>query len=543
MTSGFAAPPAGKPADLSIAADIEARRRQFVTKDLVSNLAVLDVGDRKALDHLVAAAKLIHAVFKMQACPDSPDLDTRVARLSGPLAVAAREYYRIMAKPWDELKEHEPFLGTPTRPPGVGFYPADLTKTEFERWIREHPADEQAFVSPTTVIRRGTDGKLSAAGYGKEYRRLLDAAAAELKLAAKATTNRSLARYLDLRAEAFRSDDYFASDMAWMDLDGPIEVVIGPYETYEDALFGYKASFEAFVCISQPDDSKALAHYKEELPSLERSLPIPDEYKNLKRGGESPIRVADVVFSAGDARSGVQTIAFNLPNDERVREAKGSKKVLLKNMMRAKYEAILVPIASRVLPASDAKHLDFDSYFHFILFHEMSHGLGPGRLNLNGRQTEVRLELKDLHSAIEEAKADVLGIHDLYVLADKGKIPEAVVTPLPWTYTAGLFRTARFGTTEAHGLGVVLQTDFLLDRGAIEVTADGRFRPVLEKFRPAIEALARELLTVEARGDYEGARKLVEKFGKPPASMMKHLDALREIPVDVDPFYALFEKK
>jgi hypothetical protein len=364
-----------------------------------------------------------------------------------------------------------------------------------------------------------------------------------VRQAAAATANASLRTFLEKRAAAFLSDDYFESDMAWMDLDGAIEVVIGPYETYEDALFGYKASFESFVCVAQPEDSKKLARYKGELPFFERNLPIPDEHKNLQRGSSSPIRVADVVFSAGDARSGVQTLAFNLPNDERVREAKGSKKVLLKNTMQAKYEAILAPIAQRVLVPAEAGKLDFDSYFHFILFHELSHGLGPGRLNLGGRSTEVRLELKELYSALEEAKADVLGVHNLYAAFDRKVVPAAIVDPLPWTYVAGLFRTARFGVAEAHGLGVVLQTNYLLGKGAVAITPEGHFRPVAGRFRGAINDLAHDLLMIEAKGDYAGAKAFVAQYGTPPPALLQRLAALKDIPVDIDPHYALYEKR
>jgi hypothetical protein len=324
-----------------------------------------------------------------------------------------------------------------------------------------------------------------------------------------------------------------------MDLDSPLEVVIGPYETYEDGLFGYKAAFEAFLCIAQPEDSRRLDKYKGELPFLERNLPIPDEHKNLHRGTDSPIRVVDEIFTAGDARAGVQTLAFNLPNDERVREAKGSKKVLLKNMMQAKYDAILKPIAARVLPKEDVDRLDFDAYFHFILFHEMSHGLGPGRITLDGRKTEVRLELKDLYSAFEEAKADVVGVDDLYALARRGVVDPGIVEHLPWTYVAGLFRAARFGTTEAHGLGVVIQANYLLEKGAIEVTSDGRFRPVVDRFPGAIRELAHDILMIQATGDYQGAQDMVKRYGTVPAAMATLLDSLRSVPVDVDPSYAI----
>jgi hypothetical protein len=277
--------------------------------------------------------------------------------------------------------------------------------------------------------------------------------------------------------------------------------------------------------------------YKKELPYLESRLPIPPEHLNTKRGGESPIRVTDLVYSAGDARKGVQTLAFNLPNDERVREAKGSKKVLLKNTMLAKYEAILMPIASRVLPVAQTLQIDFDSYFNFILFHELAHGLGPGRITVNGKQTEARLELKELYSAIEEAKADVLSVYSLAVLTNKGVVPEGIVRSLPWSYVAGFFRTARFGANDAHGLGVVIQANYLQEKGALAIDSDGRYYPVLEKYAGALKSLAHDLLMIEAEGSYAKAREMVDRYGKVTPEMAKLIASLSDVPVDVDPVF------
>lgn len=524
---------------LAIVPDIEARRAQLVRKELTVDLGGLPEGERKALDHLVAAAKVIDEVFLLQAWRGNPAFAPRVAALTGPLAAPAQDYYRIMGGPWDRLKAHEPFLGTARRPAGAGFYPEDLSKDELERWIRVHPGDKAALTSSFSVVERERR-KLVAKPYSEVYKPLLDRAAAELRAAAAATGNASLKRFLELRAAAFASNDYYDSDMAWMDLDSAIEVVIGPYETYEDSLMGYKAAFEAFVCVTQPADSERLAVFKKWLPFLESHLPIPDEHRNTTRGSESPIRVADLVFSAGDARKGVQTLAFNLPNDERVREAKGSKKVLLKNMMLAKYEAILMPIASRVLPVKPSLQVDFESYFHFILFHELSHGLGPGRITVKGRQTEARLELKELYPAIEEAKADVLSVFALGRLTAEGVVPVSIVRALPWSYVAGLFRTARFGTTEAHGLGVVIQANYLLEKGAIAIDKDGRFAPELttpKAFSGALKALATELLMIEAEGSYEKAKELVERYGTVRPEMAKLIEDLKNVPVDVDPVF------
>ena len=531
--------------DLVVVPDIVERRNQFVQKDLSADLSVLSEGDRQALRHLVDAADAVGEIFKLQAWRGNPEFAERVEAYGGDDAQATRDYYRIMVGPWDRLADFEPFIGDAPHPSGAGYYPEDLTEEEFTAWLEVHPEDAEAFTSLHTMVRREGEN-LVAHPYREVFATQLARAAESLRLAAAATENESLRTYLELRAAAFSTDDYFESDMAWMDLDSLLEIVIGPYETYEDSLFGYKAAFEAFLCVANPEDSKALAGFKSELPFLERSLPIPDEHKNFERGSESPIRVVDEAYAAGDTRAGVQTLAFNLPNDERVREAKGSKKVLLKNVMRAKYEAILEPIADRALPEGKADLLDFDAYFLFILFHEMSHGLGPGRIVVDGRETEVRLEHKDLYSALEEAKADALGVYDLYRLADRGVVDAAVLENLPWTYTAGLFRSARFGATEAHGLGVVIQTNYLLEKGALLVGDDGRFSPVPELFDAAVTELAHEILMSQALGSYEMASRLVEEYGTVRPEMQAVIDSLTDVPVDIDPVYpleGLFEGK
>jgi hypothetical protein len=521
---------------LWIAPDVSERRDQFVPQTLETSIEHLSEGDRKALGFLVRAAEAIDEIFLRQAWVENPAFRERVRSLAGPLAQAARDYYRIMYGPWDRIAELEPFLGQQQRPPGAGYYPEDMTAAEFEEWLEAHPEDREAFVGLHTVIRRRS-GQLVAVPYSVEYRELLNRAAGELRAAAASTSNPSLSRFLELRANAFLDDDYFESDLAWMDLDSPIEVVIGPYETYEDKLFGYKAAFEAFLCIAQPEEEAQLAAFKDELPFLERNLPIPEEHKNLGRGSESPIRVVDSYLVSGDSRAGVQTIAFNLPNDERVREAKGSKKVLLKNVMHAKYRGILEPIAERVLAADERDRIDFDAFFAFILHHELAHGLGPGQIGIDGRITEVRLELKDHYSALEEAKADVLGVYNIYALVEKGVMDAAILDHLPWTYTAGMFRTVRFGLTEAHGRGMVLQVNYLLEKGAVAVTEDGRFQPVPERFQAAFEDLAREILMIQALGDYDGAAALFERYGTVPQAMVVGIERLEDIPVDIDPAY------
>jgi hypothetical protein len=522
--------------ELAVREDIAALRAQFVTQEVSSETLHLSDGDCDALLHLVDAARAVGEIFHVQAWAGNSDFAPKVAALSGPRAQAAKDYYRIMVGPWDRLDHHKPFIGDRPHPPGAGYYPEDMSEDEFNAWLEQHPEDRDAFTSLHTLIRRDGE-RLVAVPYSEAFADQLERAAKALREAAALTENASLRRFLELRAEAFLTDDYYESDMAWMDLDSDIEVVIGPYETYEDSLFGYKAAFECFLCVAQPEDSARLAVFKSELPFLERSLPIPDEHKNFDRGSESPIRVVDVLYTAGDTRAGVQTIAFNLPNDERVREAKGSKKVLLKNVMRAKYDGILTPIAEVVLPEDEVDRISFDAFFQFTLHHELSHGIGPGQITVDGRETEVRLELKELYSAFEEAKADVLGVYDIYALVAKGVMEPEILDSLPWTYTAGIFRTTRFGVAEAHGLGMVLQTNYLLERGAVEITDEGRFRPVPDVFEAAFRDLAHELLMIQAEGDYDGAVAFVEAYGTVHPTMVGAIESLEGIPVDIDPKY------
>jgi hypothetical protein len=373
--------------------------------------------------------------------------------------------------------------------------------------------------------------------YSKAYAEWLNRSAQHLGSAAGLTDNPTLETYLESRAKAFLSDDYYESDMAWMDLDAPVEITIGPYETYEDGLYGYKAAFEAYVTVALPKESEALALYKERLPWLERNLPIPDKDKNLKRGSDSPIRVVDQVYASGDGRRGVMTVAFNLPNDERVREAKGSKKVLLRNVMRAKYDQILVPIAQRVLAPGDVSRVSFEAFFNEVLHHELGHGLGPGTITKNGKKTEVRLELKELYSTLEEAKADVMGVYDILALIDKGDMPKELRDALEPTYVAGLFRAARFGLHEAHGQGVVAQFNYLLEKGALQIDADGRFQAVSDKFAGAIGDLLHDMLTLQAAGDYDGTKAFLDKYGKATPQLEAAIGKLGDVVVDINPVY------
>jgi hypothetical protein len=519
--------------ELAIVPDVERRLAQFAGVDITADLSAISPSDRQALDALVAAAREIDAIFRLQQGPHVAHLAAELERASGPLVAPAREYFRIMQGPWDRLDGDLPFVGAIAKPPGAGFYPEDLTKDELEAWMDAHPEQAEALRSDFTVVRRAGAGLVSVP-FSEAYREPLARAAAHLRTAAGHAGNASLKRFLETRAAAFESNDYVESDMAWMDLDAAIEPTIGPYETYEDALMGYKASFEAYVAVALPRESEALARYKQRLPWLERNLPIPDAQKNFQRGTESPIRVVDVVFAAGDANSGVKAIAYNLPNLETVREAKGSKKVLMRNIIRAKYETMLKPIAERVLTAEDAARVSFDAFFDEVLHHELSHGLGPGTITVGGRKTEVRTELQELYSTLEEAKADVMGVYDILALIDEGEMAKELRASLDPTYVAGLFRSARFGVHEAHGQGVISQFNYLMQKGALAIDAAGRYRTVAEKFPGALRDLLHDMLTLQATGDYPGTKAFLEKYGKPSPEMLAAIDRLADLPVDLD---------
>jgi hypothetical protein len=374
---------------------------------------------------------------------------------------------------------------------------------------------------------------------------MLEKAAAYLREAAELTGNESLAKFLEARADALLSNDYFESDMAWMDVTGNVlDVTIGPYEVYEDRLFNYKAAFEAFLCIRDPVESEKLERLKGYLVKMEKNLPIEDRHKNLDRGSESPISVVDVVFSAGDTKAGVQTIAFNLPNDERVREAKGSKKVMLRNMCKAKFDGILKPIAAELIVPDQQRFVTFDAYFNHVLLHEFSHGLGPGRITLgDGTETTVNKVLRETYSSIEEAKADVVGQYNFYYLISEGFFPEELAKETAVTFLAGFFRSVRFGIESAHGRANMIAFNYLKEKGAyLYHKRLGRWLVDVRRAREVVRELSRELLMLQALGDYNGAKAFIDRYGRMGSDVRASLDRLTAIPVDIEPVFAIEEE-
>jgi hypothetical protein len=517
---------------------VNAQLKKFKPVEIEYNEAVLSAGDKKALEKMVEAARVIDEIFLRQVWSGNVKLRDELKKQKDRILL---DYFTINFGPFDRLDHDRPFIdvGLKEKPPGANFYPEDIKKEEIEEWIKRHPADKKDFESNFTVIVR--DGKkLKAVPYSEVYGELLERASALLKEAAQYTENQSLKKYLLSRADAFLSNDYFQSDCDWMDLkDHALEVVFGPYEVYEDNLMGYKASFEAFITLVDPDESKKMAKIVSYLGDMEENLPIPAEYHNKRRGSESPIIVAQEIYTAGDTKAGIQTIAFNLPNDERVREAKGSKKVMLKNVLKAKFDAILAPIAKQMMEAGDFKDVSFDNFFNHTLLHEMSHGLGPGTIKIGQKETTVNKALKDLYSVIEECKADTLGVYNTIFLNKKGLYPQGFMDSLYPTYLAGIFRSTRFGIKEAHGGSNIIQFNYLREKGAFTYNPENKkFGVDRTKMEGAIKDLAHDLLMIEAKGDYEGAKKFVEKYRVMPEEFEKAIAKLKGVPVDIRPVYA-----
>jgi len=536
-------------------AQLERMSSRFAPTPLRVDTSKLSFNDRQALIKLIEAARLLDDIFMKQLWKDGPATYAKLQTDATALGKARAHYFWINKGPWSELDDYKGFLpGVPARKPlGANFYPQDMAKDEFEAWAAGLPPREQEQAkSFFTVIRRKAGEKsLTVVPYSTEYADDLTQAAALLREAASLTDNTSLKKFLDLRADAFLSNDYYESDLAWMDLDAPLDITIGPYETYNDELLGYKAAFEAYVNLRDDEESTKLLAFSQHLQEIENHLPLDPQYRNPKLGAAAPIRVVDEILSAGDGAHGVQTAAYNLPNDERVVQQKGSKRVMLKNVQEAKFRTVLLPIARRTLTQSAMVDVSFESFFTHILAHELMHGLGPHQIVVQGRSTSPREELKELYSAIEEAKADVTGLFALQYWMDHAKemgidklLPsdDAAQRQLYTTYLASAFRTLRFGLNDAHGKGMAVQFNYLTDKGAFVAHPDGTFSVDMSKINSAVRDLDHDLLTIEAQGDYAGAKKMLDELGMIRPTVGRALDTLHEIPNDIEPTFVTAEE-
>jgi hypothetical protein len=539
-TAACATAPAAPPSAATEADgySLAAQRAKIVRIEMHPDTSFLNAEERDVVNYLIQAADLLNPVFLRQVSADNPAVREAIARSNRPDRAQLLDWFDFNAGPWDTLADNRPFWGDRPLPAGGGVYPADLTKEALDSYIAAHPDQKAALIDPYTVVRRDGD-RLVAVPYSIAYRGWLEPAARLLEKAAARTSNASLKRFLTLRAQAFRTNDYYESEMAWMDVSGtPIEVVIGPYEVYADNLYAQKTAFESYVTVADPRQSAALNRYKALLPDMERNLPVDEKYKNANRPFASPILVTEEVHGGGEAGPGIQTIAFNLPNDERVRQAKGAKKVILANVLGAKYERIVAPLAGLVFVPEQARSVTKAYMTQETLFHELSHSLGPGILNLNGRQTTVNAELKDQYSAIEESKADVMGAVNILYLMRRGELPLAEREQLLASYMADVFRHLRFGTADAHGRGAAMQYGFLKERGGLAWDPSARrFRIDYDRLEAGLKALVGELVRIEGDGDYAGAKAFLDRYGRLDPDAQAVIATMGHIPVDIQPTY------
>ena len=526
-------------AKLPDTATLEKMTARFAPTDIGADLSKHSAAERTVLTRLVEASTIIDALFLRQVWAGNDAMLLQLARDASPEGRGRLHFFLINKGPWSRLDHNQPFVPSAPahKPEAANFYPEGMTKADVERWLQTLPEAERArATSFFTVIRRGADGKtLTVVPYSAEYQNELTRAAALLREAAAAATEPTLKRFLTTRAEAFLSNDYYESDVAWMELTGAIEPTIGPYEVYEDDLFNYKAGFESYVTVQDDGETAKLQKFAGELQDIEDHLPIEPKYRNPKLGALAPIVVVNEIFAAGDGNRGVQTSAFNLPNDDRVIREKGSKRVMLKNVQDAKFAKTLVPISKVVLSPADQSDLSFDAFFTHTVVHELMHGLGPHSITIGGRRTNVRQELKESYSALEEAKADISSLFAIQHMIDKGVLPKTLERPLYATYLASCFRAIRFGVNEAHGRGIAMQLNYLLDFGAFLSGGDGTFAVNPGKIKEGVAALTREFMTIQAEGSYAKSKDIAARLGVVRPEVKQALDKLTGVPVDIEP--------
>ena len=515
------AEPAPVPAD---GYSVGQRLAGYAPVALTADVSHLSLGQAEMVKRLIEASEIMDRLFWLQAWGEPAPL---LESIEDPVV---RRFAEINYGPWDRLAGDRPFVeGVGPKPPGARFYPEDMTREEFEA------ADFPGKTGLYSLVRRAPDGSLYAEPYHIVYREELGRAARLLTQAAELAESESFAHYLDLRARALITDDYYPSDLAWMDMkDNEVDVVIGAIETYEDQLFGYRAAYESYVLLKDLEWSERLARFAAFLPDLQAGLPVSDFFKAESPGTDSDLNAYDVVYYAGHSNAGSKTIAINLPNDERVQLAKGTRRLQLKNAMRAKFDEIMVPIGAELVVPDQQRHVTFDAFFGNTMFHEVAHGLGI-KNTVNGKGT-VREALKEYASSMEEGKADVLGLYMITWLHDRGELPGTELMDYYVTFMTGIFRSVRFGATSAHGRANMVRFNYFRDWGAFSRDPDtGRYRVDEARMRAAIDALSAHILTLQGTGDYAGAAEFTETMGVVGSGLQGDLDRLKAagIPVDV----------
>lgn len=534
------------PADLRVAADLGQRLARFRRVQMPFRTADLSAREQQLVHKLVDACGYLESIYWRQSDPDGLTLYLSLASNQNRRDVQLRRYLWINASRFDLIDENKPFVGTQAIPPGRGFYSANLTHDQVEQYVNEHPDRKSAIYNQFTIVRWHHE-RLEAVPYGIAFRAFLEPAAKALRAAAKLSDDAAFAKFLRLRADALLSDDYFQSDLAWLELKNPkFDIIFAPYETYMDGLLGVKGSYGAAVMVRNERESKKLELFQKYVPQIQDALPLAAEDRPSKHGLETPMEVMDAPFRAGDLTHGYQAVADNLPNDPRVHEQKGSKKVFFKNFMDARVNYIILPVARKLMEPEQAAKVSGESYLLSTIMHEICHGLGPAYARTSSGKSAGKVDIREAigpaFSGLEEAKADVTGMFALKWLVDHDALPKEKLEEYYASYVGGLFRTVRFGTAEAHGQAEMMEFNYLSQRGAIGRNTSGRYAIDYEKMPGALADLAKQLLEIEATGDRARAENWFKKYGTMPEELKASLKAASDVPVDIDPVFSFPER-
>jgi hypothetical protein len=532
----------GAPTNLKVAPDLEKRLAQFRRVSMPFRAAGLSAREQLLVKKLVEACSYLESIYWRQSDPEGLTLYQSLAASHNPRDVELRRYMWINASRFDLLDHNEPFVGTEPLPPGRGFYPANLTRDQVEQYVKEHPEQKSSIYDQFTIVR-WQQANLEAVPYRVAFRAFLEPAAKALRAAAALSDDPAFAKFLRLRADALLSDDYLASDLAWLDLKNPkFDIIFAPYETYMDGLLGVKGSYGAAVMVRNERESKKLELFQKYVPDIQDALPLAAEDRPSKHGLQTPMEVMDTPFRAGDLTHGYQAVADNLPNDPRVHEQKGSKKLFFKNFMDARVNYIVLPVARKLMEPEQAAKVSGEGYLQSTVMHEICHGLGPAYARTATGKIDIREALGPVFSGLEEAKADVTGMFALKWLVDHAALPKEKLEEYYASYVGGIFRTVRFGTAEAHGRAEMMEFNYLLERGAIRRNASGRYAIDYAKIPVALADLTKELLEIEATGDRSRAENWFKKYDTMPEELKASLKAASAVPVDMDPVFSFPER-
>jgi len=529
-------------AGMQVAPDLDQRLARFRRVRMPFQFAGLNAREQKLVNKLVDASRYLEEIFWRQVDPEALTLYQSLAGSKSPRDQKLRRYLWINASRFDLLDQNKPFVGTASMPPGRGFYPQGLTREQIEQYVKDHPEKKAEIYSPTTLVRWHGD-QLEGLPYHIAYRSFLEPAARDLREAATLSADPAFANFLRLRADALLSDDYLKSDLAWLDLKDPkFDIIFAPYETYEDGLLGVKASYGAAVLIRNPQESQKLALFQKYVADIQDTLPLAPEDRPSKRGLETPMEVMDAPYRAGDLRHGYQAVADNLPNDPRVHEQKGSKKIFFKNFMNARVNFVILPVAKRMLRPEQAAKVSGEGYLLATILHEMAHGLGPAFARAAAGKTDIREAIGPVFGGLEEAKADVVGMFGLKWLVDHDVLPKEKLEEYYASYVGGIFRTVRFGAAEAHSQAELMEFNYLSERGAIQRESSGRYSIDYARMPQALADLAKELLEIEATGDRERAERWFKKYAVMTPELQSSLKSAATTPVDIDPVFSFPER-